>query len=120
MNTGFPGLALGYCLALLTAILTSYYAYSYDMTLLIIPLLLLGGGFLDQTGLPAIPRGLIAGGLLLVICTPLYWALILRLDRPYLLAIPMFILAFGIGGVMRQSRPATAQRRLLPAPLPNL
>jgi hypothetical protein len=45
------GLTLGYCLALLVAVLTSYYAYSYDMTLLIIPPLLpifsLSGGFLD-------------------------------------------------------------------------
>jgi len=101
LNTGFPGLGLGYCLALLVAILTSYYAYSYDMTLLIIPLLLLGGGFLDQPGLPPVPQRLIAGGLLLVICTPLYWALILRFDRPYLLVVPMFILALGIAKVMR-------------------
>ena len=107
INAGFPGLALGYCLVLVVAILTSYYAYSYDMTLLIIPLLLLGGGFLDQPGLPPIPQRMIAGGLLLVICTPLYWALILRLDRPYLLVVPMFILALGIGSVMRQSLPAT-------------
>ena len=109
VNTGFPGLASGYCLALLVAILTSYYAYSYDMTLLIIPLLLLGGGFLDQSGLPAMPRRMIAGGLLLAICTPLYWALILRLDRPYLLVVPMFILALGIIRAMRQARLATLQ-----------
>ena len=107
VNTGFPGLALGYCLALLVAILTSYYAYSYDMTLLIVPLLLLGGGFLDEPWLPPFPRRMIAGGLLMIICTPLYWVLILHLDCPYLLVIPMFILALGIAGVMRQSLPAT-------------
>jgi hypothetical protein len=28
----------------------------------------------------------------------LYWALMVRLDRPYLLAVPMFILALGIAG----------------------
>jgi len=104
VSLGSPGLALGYCLTLLVAILTSYYVYSYDMTLLIIPLLLLGGGFLDQPALPALPRNLIAGGLLLVICTPLYWALI-RLDRLYLLVVPMFILALGIARVMRQTLP---------------
>jgi hypothetical protein len=90
---------------LLVAILTSYYAYSYDMTLLIIPLLLLGGGFLDQPDLAAGPRRLIVGGLLLLICTPLYWALVLRFDCPYLLIVPMFILALGIGRTMRQSVP---------------
>jgi hypothetical protein len=107
INTGFPGLALGYCLVLLVAILTSYYAYTYDMTVLVIPLLLLGGEFLDQPELSPIARSMIAGGLLLTICTPLYWALILHLDRPYLLVIPMSILALGIASVMRQSPPAT-------------
>ena len=100
------GLELRYCLALPVAIVTSYYTYSYDMTLLIIPLLLLGGGFLEQPGLPALPRNLIGGGLLLVICTPLYWALI-RLDHLYLLVVPMFILALGIGRMMQQSLSAT-------------
>jgi len=57
--------------------------------------------------LPPLPRRMIAGGLLLVIFTPLYWALILRLDCPYLLVVPMFILALGIWSVMRQSLPAT-------------
>ena len=107
MNAGFPGLGLGYCLALLVAILTSYYARSYDMTLVIIPLLLLGGEFLDQSWLPPRPRRLIAGGLLLTICTPLYWALILQFDRPYLLVVPMFVLVLGIANVKRQFLPAT-------------
>jgi len=107
MNKGFPGLGLGYCLALVVALVTSYYARSYDMTLLIVPMLLLGGGFLDQAGLPPLPRRMIAGGLLPLICSPLYWALILRLDCPYLLAVPMVILALGIARVMRQGQPAT-------------
>jgi len=100
INAGFAGLALGYCLALLTAILTSFYAYSYDMNMLIIPLLLLGGGFLDQPDLSAPARRLIAAGLLTLICTPLYWELI-RGDYRCLLAIPMFVLAIGIASVMR-------------------
>jgi hypothetical protein len=106
INTSFPGLALGYCLALPVAIVTSYYTYSYDLTLLIIPLLLLGGGFLGQPGLPALPRNLIAGGLVLVICTPLYWAMI-RLDHLYLLVVPMFVVTVGIVRVMRQFVRAT-------------
>jgi hypothetical protein len=108
INTDYAGLALGYCLSLVVVILTSYYVYSYDMTLLIIPLLLLGGRFLDQPTLPALSRRLIAAGLLLLICTPLYWALILRFDRPYLLAVPMFILALGIANIMRQTPSAAA------------
>jgi hypothetical protein len=106
INSGFTGFALGYFLVLLTAIMTSFYAYSYDMTMLIVPLFLLGGGFLDQPELSARARRLIAAGLLLLICTPLYWALF-RADCRDLLIIPMFILALGIVSVMRQSRPAT-------------
>ncbi len=112
MNTGFSGFALGYCMALPVAILTSYYAYSYDMALLVVPLLLLGDGFLDlhtmdRAELPPFSRRMIAVGLLLLIFTPLYWALILRLDSPYLLVVPMFMLAIGIGSMIRQPLPST-------------
>lgn len=112
INRDFRGLAFGYCLALLVAILTSYYAYTYDMTLLLVPLLLLGGEFIDQPNLAPVPRNTVARnmmacGWLLLICTPLYWALILRVERPYLLALPMFILALGIAGVMQGELAAT-------------
>jgi hypothetical protein len=50
---------------------------------------------------------MIAVGLLLLIFTPLYWALILRLDSPYLLVVPMFMLAIGIGSMIRQPLPST-------------
>ena len=109
INTNFAGLVLGYCLALLAAILTSYYAYSYDMAMLIVPLCLLSGGFLDHPELPVRARRLIATGLLLLICTPLYWALF-RIDRRNLLVVPMVVLALGIGSVMWQSRAATRYR----------
>jgi hypothetical protein len=102
INTGFTGLGLGYCLALLITIVTNYYSLTYDMTLLIIPLLLLGGGFIEQPGLPATARRWIAAGLLLLICTPLYWVLILGLDRAYVLMAPMLILAVGILSAMRR------------------
>jgi hypothetical protein len=109
INAGFRGLALGYCLTLLAAILTSYYVYSYDMTLLIIPLLLLSGPFLDQPTLSPVERRMIDAGFMLLICTPLYWALILRFDRPYLLVVPMFMVALGIVRIMRHAPTATAQ-----------
>lgn len=102
INTGFAGLGLGYCLALLVTIVTNYYSLSYDMTLLIVPLLLLGGGFIEQPGLPATARRWIAAGLLLLICTPLYWVLILGIDRAYVLMVPMLILALGILSAMQR------------------
>jgi len=106
INRGFQGLALGYFLTLLVAILTSYYNRVYDMSLLVIPLFLLGG-FLDQQAdqlvLARGQRAMISTGLMLLIFTPLYWALILQCDCPYLLVAPMFILAMGIAGVMKRS-----------------
>jgi hypothetical protein len=96
MNSGFAGLGLGYCLALSITIVTNYYSLVYDMTLLIVPLFLLGGGFILQPGLPGRARRPIAAGLLLLICTPLYWAVILGIDRAYVLIVPMLILALGI------------------------
>ena len=102
LKAGFPGLALGYSLALVVSILTSYYAYCYDLTLLLIPVVLLGGEFLQQASLSVVARGMVVSGLLLLICTPLYWALILRWDRPYLLVIPVLLLGIGMGGVLRQ------------------
>lgn len=109
VNKGYRGLALGYCLALVVAILTSYYAYPYDMTLLVIPLVLLGGEFINHAGDTLVLRRPVAAkaiacALLLLICSPLYWALILHFnDRPYLLVIPMFILACGIAAEMQRS-----------------
>jgi hypothetical protein len=105
INRGFQGLGLGYFLTLLVAIVTSYYNRVYDMSLLVIPLFLLTG-FLnqqaDQQLLARRHRVMIGTGLLLLICTPLYWLLILQCDCPYLLVVPMFILATGITGVMKR------------------
>jgi hypothetical protein len=105
-KAGFCGVTLGLSLALVVAILTSYYAYSYDITLLLIPILLLGGGFLKQVELTAITRSLLISGLLLLICTPLYWVLVLTLDRPYLLVIPILLLGFGIAHSLQELRRA--------------
>jgi len=105
INRGFQGLALGYFLTLLIAILTSYYNRVYDMSLLVITLFLLAG-FLNQQVDQQLPtrgqRAMISTGLLLLIFTPLYWVLILQCDCPYLLVVPMFILAMGIAGVMKR------------------
>jgi hypothetical protein len=107
MRAGFTGLALGYCLALAVTLLTSYYAYSYDMTLMVVPALLLGGKFLERLELDRRTRQILVAGLLLLICTPLYWGLILRLDCAYLLSLPMFLLAIGAARALRRERPVS-------------
>jgi hypothetical protein len=64
--------------------------------------LLLGSGFLEHGKLRPVVRGMIATGLGLLLCAPLYWFLILRLDRPYLLIIPPVLLAIGIGSALTE------------------
>ena len=71
-----------------------------------IPILLLGGEFLKQVELTAVTRSLLTSGLLLLICTPLYWALVLTLDRPYLLVIPIVLLGLGIANSLQELRRA--------------
>jgi glycosyl transferase family 87 len=105
MRGGASGFTLGFCLALVVSLLTSYYTYSYDMTLMVVPALLLGGGFLEQSWLDRRTRQILVAGLLLLICTPLYWGLILSLDCAYLLSLPMFLLAIGLIRALRQPKP---------------
>lgn len=105
MKTGLAALVPGFSLALTAAILTSYYAYCYDMTLLIVPLLLVGGGLPASANMSTQTRRVLNAAALLLICTPLYWALAVRLN---LLFLPMLLLAAGLILELKQSAPAPA------------
>ena len=101
-RNGFQALALGYSLAIAVTILTSYYAYSYDLTLLLVPLMLIAADFSERSNLSSSGKKLLLAAFPLLICTPLYWALILRWDRPYLLTIPVLMLGAGLTAEIRQ------------------
>jgi len=96
-------LVLGYSLALVTTIVTSYYSYTYDLILLLVPALVLGGRFSQQSQSWTANDRFTICILLLLICSPLYWFLILHLDRPYLVAILVLLLALGIAHLMSLS-----------------
>jgi len=85
----------GFSLCLVVAILTSYYAYSYDMTLLIIPLWVLGGTFLNRRAVPRWPRSLFLAGMGLLLFTPLLWFLVLRSSQFYWVALLILLLLCG-------------------------
>jgi Glycosyltransferase family 87 len=102
MKADASGFAVGYCLALAVSILTSYYAYAYDIALLIVPLFLLSGPFLDQPEVVPRSRFILRVAFLFLACTPLDWLLALSWDCPYLLAIPMLVLVAGLVEVLRQ------------------
>jgi hypothetical protein len=92
-----------FCLWIVVTLATSYYANSYDLTLLLVPLLLLGKKFW-QGGFSAWPRivFLVAGSVLL--CTPLLWVLALRADRFRWVAIALFGMAASIAAAEEAGR----------------
>jgi hypothetical protein len=107
-QTGPSVVPLAFSLAVIAAVLTSYYAYSYDLTLLLLPLLLLSGGFLDAPGLAANARRWMVAGMLLLLCAPLEWLLVARFDCGYLMAVPALFVALGIAQYLRTAGHASA------------
>lgn len=82
----------GFSLAVLVAILTSYYAYSYDMTLLLLPILLLGGTFLRSLDLHRWPARIFVACVALLLLSPFFWLLILRSSQFYWVGLTILLL----------------------------
>ena len=115
-RTGNPPLVLGYSLAIVTAILTSYYAHLYDLTLLLIPISLVGGSLIRYPSWTRVASGLVLrAAFILVLCTPLYWVLLIYGDRPYLLCLPLMLLAWGLAATLRNLPLVLATFATLPA-----
>jgi len=113
-KSGDRNLPEAFGFALIVSILTSLYAYSYDLTLLLVPLFsaLTGGLRPESFSIPArlgpyppetpprVPdrftRACTIVGILLLLCTPLYWLLKLRWQAEYLVTLPLALLAFGL------------------------
>jgi len=107
---GTRAVVLGYSLALVVAILTSYYTYMYDMILLLLPLLVLSANFLQDSDIDFVTRWLLICGCVLLLCAPLYGVLFLRLVHAYLLSLPMVLIAGGLARLMkRPAVPAVAE-----------
>jgi Glycosyltransferase family 87 len=89
-----------FSLGIVVTLATSYYANSYDLTLLLVPLLLLGKKFWLREFL-GWPRTifLLAGGVLL--CTPLLWVLAMGDNRFRWVAIALFAMAVSIAAAAR-------------------
>ena len=92
-----------FSLWIVVTLATSYYANSYDLTLLLIPLLLLGKKFWrgEFLGWPRVVF-LLAGSVLL--CTPLLWVLALGDDRFRWMAIALFGMAVSIAAADEAGR----------------
>jgi hypothetical protein len=110
-------LAEGFGLGLIVAIITSYYAYEYDLLLLIVPLLAMRARAADAPKADRVTRYLEAAGLLLLLLTPVYWFARVQLKAECLMTLP--VLALGLAWARRLHDASTgvgAERR---APVPG-
>ncbi len=87
-------LAEGFGLATIVAIITSYYAYEYDLLLLIVPLLAMRARRDDAPKADRVTRYLETAGLLLLLLTPVYWFTKVQLQAECLMTLPL--LALGV------------------------
>jgi len=102
-------LAEGFGLAMIVAIITSYYAYEYDLLSLIVPLLALRARPADTPRVDRLTRYLEAAGLLLLLLTPLYWFLRMQLKSECLMTLPL--LALGVALARRLNQAGTGAER---------
>jgi hypothetical protein len=90
-----PYFRAGFSLSIVVTLLTSYYSSSYDLSLLLIPILTLGPKLFEEKRLGSI-RVLFLACLGLLLFTPLYWVMLLRLDRSDWIAPVLLLLAISL------------------------
>jgi len=94
-----------FSLAIATTILTSYYAYTYDLALLAIPILIFqgvarGGGLASHHH-----RVLLMIAIALLTFTPLYWVVGARTHFLYLASsVPLFLMTIALASALRSNR----------------
>ena len=108
-KSGDRMLVEGFALALITAIVTSYYAYSYDLTSLAVPLLASLGQRREISD--RFTSGLEFTGVFLLLLTPLYWFLKLRVHSEFLIVLPLIAVWWALARRLRQSEPVAAVAR---------
>jgi hypothetical protein len=90
-----PYFPAGFSLAIVVTLLTSYYVYDYDLSLLLIPILTLGPKFVRGES-HGWSRLLFPACLGLLLLTPLYWFILLRFDRSDWIAPILLLLAISL------------------------
>jgi hypothetical protein len=102
-KAGRQFLAEGFGLAAIVAIVTSYYAYSYDLILLLVPLLAIRTRPDGISESDTLTRCLETGGLLLLLSTPVYWFLKAEYQAECVMTLPLIAVGIALA------------RRLIPA-----
>jgi hypothetical protein len=88
--------AAGFSLAIAVTIVTSYYAYSYDMILLLLPIVLLSGHFLDPSEINGWPKILFLACAATLLFSPLYWLLIMWFGQFYWMGLVVALFAVAL------------------------
>jgi hypothetical protein len=86
--------AVGFALAAVVAIVTSAYASDYDLLILVVPLLGMWAGPLDDEKVGKTTHWLETAAMPLLLLTPIYWFTRVQLDAECLMVIPL--LAIGV------------------------
>lgn len=90
-----PGFDLSFSLAVVVAVLTSYYLFAHDLVLLLLPLLLMTEALLTET-MRRLERIFLTGAVGLLFFSPLYFVLWVRYHRFSLLFWVIALLAAGL------------------------
>ena len=90
-----------FCFSIVVILATSYYAYSYDLTLLLMPLLLFGRTFVEGAEIAGWPRTLFIAAAAVLLCTPLSWILALRVGQFRLMGLILLALAVSISALLK-------------------
>jgi hypothetical protein len=98
-------IGMAFSFAMVVTLVTSYYANSYDLTLLLVPLLFLEKTFLQGATIRGWPRSVFLSAAAVLLFTPFLWLLALRVDRFGLVALVLLALAWSISAAEKPWEP---------------
>ena len=102
-------MSVAFSLPLVITLLTSYYCFSFDMTTILIPILLLSGCLLQDAGMPRWTRAIFLIAVAVLSFSPLFWFLVLSTGQFYWVGFSLLLLLSIALAAMMQHWKATRQ-----------
>ena len=102
----------GFSMSIVVTIVTSYYSNSYDLVLLLLPILLLSGEFANSHALQGWPRMIFLSCVALLLFSPLWWIITLRLDAFYIMGALLICFAAALARaiyILQRLQPTSQQ-----------
>lgn len=94
----------GFSFSVVVIMVTSYYANSYDLTLLVLPVLLTCAVVLTGDLIRGWPRHLCFACIALLLCSPLYWVLAIGVNEFYWTSVVLLVFVVALGGATQSLR----------------